>query len=132
MDEQFSGYDMLSYYTGMFNELDGNPDTLKELQANFTDDKDENCEDIIVAICELEGGKAKYFEWIKRCDEMDCTERHVAGIFNSMTRGMYYKQSKTQKIFCFNSTTHLWEDSKNAIEGQFIRGMEFYMDTLDQ
>ena len=65
MDERFSGYDMLSFYTGMFNELDGNPDTLKQLQANFTDD----CNDIIDAICELEGGKAKYVQEIVRDDE---------------------------------------------------------------
>ena len=82
-----------------FNELDGNPDKLKELITTFTFNNTCNytrcniCNDIVQEIQNLPRGKETVFRHFILDDAMVCSDLDIAYKFNDITRGSYIRKT---------------------------------------
>ena len=91
---------MFNYWEEMYEDLNGNLCTLKNLRTCFLknirkSNYDVLCVPIIHAIKKLPRGKEKVFEYFIEYDKMECTHLKVATIFKNITQGSYIrKQTK--------------------------------------
>ena len=115
---------MLNYWEEMYEELDGNPNTLEHLKTCFEKNVSKSnydvlCVPIIHAIKKLPRGKEKVFEYFIEYDKMECTHLKVADIFKNITQGSYIrKQTKPDSkgnmkvlIYKYNDETQLWDNT---------------------
>ena len=77
---------MFDYWEGMYEELNGNPNTSKNLRTCFLkvirkSNYDVLCVPIIHEIKKLQGGESKVFEHYIEKDKMECTHLKVANFF---------------------------------------------------
>ena len=125
-----------------FNELDGNPDKLKELITAFTinntcnyTSKNDICNDIVQEIQNLPGGKKTVFEHFILDDAMVCSDLDIAYKFNDITRGSYIRKTNKKAsdkpiIYKYNTKTQLW-DSTTDLKTSFIDTIGAYMTVLN-
>ena len=93
---------MFNYWEEMYEELNGNPNTLKNLKTCFLknirkSNYDVLCVPIIHEIKKLQGGTSKVFEYYITKDTMECTHLKVANIFNHITQGNYIRRQNKKE-----------------------------------
>ena len=133
-----------NFWEEMYEELDGNPNTLEHLKTCFEKNVSKSnydvlCVPIIHAIKKLPRGKEKVFEYYIEYDRMECTHLKVATIFNNITQGSYIrKQTKPDSkgnmkvlIYKYNDETQLWDNTID-LKTHFIDTMKTYCALLCQ